>query len=221
MFDTAAYLRRIAYDGSLAPAEETLRALQIAHLSTVPFENLDIHRGQLIILDEDALFTKIVQRQRGGFCYELNGLFARLLRSLGFHVALLAAQFPREPGVFAPECDHLALRVAVPGDDTRWLVDVGAGRGSFLTPLRAEMDTEQTETATGVSFRLVQEGARWRLQRREAGLAWAPLYAVSPRPRRLADFRGGCHYHQTSPDSSLHPESAVLDRDPGWPGDDQ
>src|SRR5512132_486740 len=91
VMDVQAYLKRINYSGSLAPTPETLRDLQVAHLRTVPFENLSIHAGEKIVLEEDALFTKIVERKRGGFCYEANGLFAGLLRALGFDVAMLAA----------------------------------------------------------------------------------------------------------------------------------
>ena len=80
--NTDAYLKRINYQGALAPTAETLRALQLAHLRRVPFENLSIHAGEPIVLQEEALFTKIVERRRGGFCYEVNGLFAALLRSL-------------------------------------------------------------------------------------------------------------------------------------------
>ena len=80
--DITAYLDRINYHGPLAPTAETLRELQVAHLLTVPFENLSIHTRQPIVLDDNALFEKIVRRRRGGFCYEANGLFAALLRAV-------------------------------------------------------------------------------------------------------------------------------------------
>ena len=76
-----AYLERINYHGPTIPSAETLRALQLAHLQTVPFENLSIHAGETIVLEDAALFTKIVEHRRGGFCYECNGLFAALLRA--------------------------------------------------------------------------------------------------------------------------------------------
>src|SRR5262245_39731528 len=106
-----AYLDRIDYHGSLDPTAETLRALHVAHLLAVPFENLNIGMGWPIVLDRDALFEKIVLRRRGGFCYELNGLFAALLRALGFDVTLLSAGVARAGGGFGPEFDHLTLRV--------------------------------------------------------------------------------------------------------------
>src|SRR4029079_80756 len=89
--DVEAYLNRINYSGSRKPSAETLRDLQVAHLRNVPFENLSIHAAEPIELDDDALFRKIVENRRGGFCYEANGLFAALLRALGFKVTMLAA----------------------------------------------------------------------------------------------------------------------------------
>src|SRR5262245_30849131 len=106
-----AYLDRIDYHGPLDPTAETLRALHIAHLLAVPFENLNIGLGWPIVLDQAALFEKIVLRRRGGFCYELNGLFAALLRALGFDVTLLSAGVARATGGFGPEFDHLTLQV--------------------------------------------------------------------------------------------------------------
>jgi len=112
--DVQAYLRRINYRGELAPTAATLRDLHCAHMLAVPFENLDIHLGRSILLDEQALFDKIVTHRRGGFCYELNGLFALLLRELGFDVTLLAAGVARADGSFGPEFDHLTLLVQSP-----------------------------------------------------------------------------------------------------------
>jgi N-hydroxyarylamine O-acetyltransferase len=92
--DVAAYLARIAYQGATTPSFTTLAGLQLAHLRAVPFENLDVLSRRPISLQPADLYTKIVARRRGGFCYELNGLFATLLRRLGFQVTLLAATCP-------------------------------------------------------------------------------------------------------------------------------
>ena len=136
--DIQAYLRRINYSGEQAPSAATLYELHRAHLLAVPFENLDIHLGRPIVLDQDALFDKIVTRRRGGFCYELNGLFALLLRELGFEVTLLAAGVARADGGFGPEFDHLTLLVRATSLNPQsevWLADVGFG-DSFREPLR-------------------------------------------------------------------------------------
>src|SRR3954469_4622706 len=115
--DLQAYLRRINYPGNQAPTAAILCELHRAHLLAVPFENLDIHLGRAISLNQDALFNKIVTRRRGGFCYELNGLFALLLRGLGFEVTLLAAGVARADGGFGPEFDHMTLHVTTPRAD--------------------------------------------------------------------------------------------------------
>ena len=125
--DLGAYLDRIGYTGTPDATIETLRALHVAHLLSVPFENLDIHLGRTIVLDESHLFEKIVRQRRGGFCYELNGLFAGMLRALGFRVTMLSAGVARKSGGFGPEFDHMTLTVDV--GEEQWLADVGFGDG--------------------------------------------------------------------------------------------
>jgi N-hydroxyarylamine O-acetyltransferase len=190
------YLERIGYDGSLGPTAETLRRLHLAHLYSVPFENLSIHRGEPIQLDDEALFEKIVTRRRGGFCYELNGLFAALLRALGFEVAMLSAGVGRADGDFSPDYDHMALLVTLEG---RWLADVGFG-DSFREPLRLDERGEQKEG--DLAYRDEETGdGRLIMARREEGGPWKPQYRFGLEPHLYADYAEMCHFHQTSPDS--------------------
>src|SRR6185369_9420564 len=154
-----AYLKRINYSGSRDVTPETLRALQVAHLKTVPFENLSIHAGEPIVLEEEALFTKIVEQRRGGFCYECTGLFAGLLRALGFEVAMLAAGVAHREGGFGPVFDHMTLMVTM---DERWLVDVGFGE-SFLEPLL--LDSRAVQVQGTRSFLIVEDGEQLILMR--------------------------------------------------------
>ncbi|HVO79563.1 MAG TPA: arylamine N-acetyltransferase [Terriglobales bacterium] len=195
MNDVRPYLARIAYTGPTVPNAETLRALHRAHMMTVPFENLDIARGREIVCDEDRILKKIVGRKRGGFCYEMNGAFAALLRGLGFKVTLLSARVPREDGSDGPEFDHLTLRVDLNGP---WLADVGFG-DSFLDPLRLELGSEQPQD--GRSFRIVEERGSLHVERLEPGKPWKREYSFGLAERRLEDFSAMCHYHQTSPES--------------------
>jgi N-hydroxyarylamine O-acetyltransferase len=207
-FDVTTYLERIGSEGPTTPTGATLRALHLQHLLTVPFENLDIHLRRPLVLDEGHLFAKIVGRRRGGFCYELNGLFATLLRALGFPVTLLAAQFPRDDGRPTPDVDCLVLLERTTESDVPWLADVAAGRDAFATPLRAVMREPHKQPAAGADFRLVAEGDGCRLQRRESGGAWQASHRLDWTPRRFADFEEGCRFHQTSPDSHF-PEKRV------------
>lgn len=190
-----AYLERINYRGSLVPGAETLRALQVAHLMTVPFENLSIHAGQPIVLDDDALFTKIVRNRRGGFCYEANGLFAALLRALGFDVAMLSAGVANEAGEFGPAFDHMTLMVRL---EQRWLADVGFG-DSFREPLLLDERGEQTQGKR--AYRIHSDGSYLVMMQRDEGREWQAQYRFTLQPYAYADYAKMCHYHQTSPDS--------------------
>jgi N-hydroxyarylamine O-acetyltransferase len=189
-----AYLQRIGYDGDRIPNAESLRNLHHAHMLTVPFENLDIHLGRPIVLDEKSLYEKIVLRRRGGFCYEANGLFAALLRELGFDVTLLSARV-MDGGKPGPEFDHLTLLVQL---EERWLADVGFG-DSFREPLR--LDDPNVQLQNHGAYRLTRDGEQWTLLARSSDNEWKPQYVFTLRPYQLADFVGMCHYHQTSAES--------------------
>ena len=195
MLDLKAYLERINYHGSLALTAETLRALQVAHLLAVPFENLSIHAGQPILLEDEALFTKIVTNRRGGFCYEANGLFAALLRALDFDVVMLSAKVANANGEFGPDFDHMALMVQL---DQRWLVDVGFG-DSFLEPLRLDERDEQRQG--NHVFQIIADGKKLLLMRRDEGAEWKAQYRFTLKPYAFADYAEMCCYHQTSPES--------------------
>lgn len=193
--DVSAYLGRIGYRGTPAPTAETLRRLHVAHLLTVPFENLSIHAGEPVVLDDAALFDKVVGRKRGGFCYELNGLFGALLRGLGFRVEMLSAAVANSAGGFGPEFDHMALLVTL---EERWLADVGFG-DSFVEPLLLDERAEQAQGSR--AFRIEEEGGRLLLLRRDAGGAWEPQYRFGLEPHAFADYAEMCRFHQTSPES--------------------
>jgi N-hydroxyarylamine O-acetyltransferase len=195
MLDKNAYLSRLNYSGPLTPSGETLRALQLAHLLTVPFENLSIHSGEPIVLNDAALFDKIVLRQRGGFCYELNGLFAALLRELGFDVQMLSASVANSEGVWGPEFDHMTLMVTLAD---RWLVDVGFG-DSFTEPLLLDYRDDQIQGTR--RYRIDEKDGGLILSQKENGSFWKPQYRFTLTPHVYADYAAMCRFHQTSPES--------------------
>ena len=190
-----AYLKRINYQGSLSVTPETLRDLQVAHLKTVPFENLSIHAGEPIVLEGEALFKKIVEERRGGFCYECNGSFAELLSALGFDVEMLAAGVAHRQGGFGPIFDHMALAVTLA---ERWLVDVGFG-DSFLEPLLLDSREEQVQGTR--SFRIDDDNDYLILLRRNEGEDWEPQYRFTLQPFGFPDYEEMCRFQQTSPES--------------------
>lgn len=189
--DRMAYLARIGYRGATEPSPAVLADLQLAHLLAVPFENLSIHTGEQIRLRSDWLFDKVVRRRRGGFCYELNGLFAELLVDLGFPVERLAARVFRDDGSLGIPLGHLCLRVIAGGQ--AWLVDVGFG-DNFALPLALDDAREQGDGRR--RYRIEPDG--------DERVLWAEArrsYRFGLTPLALADFEPGRHYHTTSPES--------------------
>jgi N-hydroxyarylamine O-acetyltransferase len=192
--DVLTYLDRINYRGSLEPTHETLRALHIAHLFSVPFENLSIHIKEPIVLNDESLYKKIVEKRRGGFCYELNGLFCWLLRSLGFDVKMLSAGVMNAEGKFGPDFDHLTLLVTL---DERYLADVGFG-DSFLEPLLFD-SREAQMSPDGKFYRIIEDEDALIMQVQNDG--WKSQYRFTLTPYEYADYEEMCLWQQTSPDS--------------------
>jgi N-hydroxyarylamine O-acetyltransferase len=190
----AEYVARIGYDGPLDASEETLGRLHNAHLLSVPFENLDIHLGRPILLDLDRIFDKVVRRRRGGFCYELNGLFGWLLGELGFDVTMVSARVANDRGELGAEFDHMALLVDL---DRVWLADVGFGASS-REPL--PLDESAERSSDGVAYSVARDGDGWLMVGRDEKGA-RPQYRFTEVARRLEEYEPMCRYHQTSPES--------------------
>lgn len=198
--DVDRYLDRIGAARPGARSAESLCELHRAHMLRVPFESYDCALGRPVVTDPEANYRKIVERRRGGFCFELNGLFARLLDELGFPVTILSAR-PFIVGREAeaePEFAHMTLLVEA--DGVRWLADVGYG-DSFIEPLRLDVTGDQVREL-GRAYRVTpgSPGERWRLVQVFGG-EHAEGYLFSLESRRLADFDGMCRFYSTSSDS--------------------
>ena len=205
--DIQAYLERISYDKSVHPDVETLAGLHRAHLLTVPFENLDIQLGKSIQLAEQALWEKIIAHRRGGFCYELNGLFAWLLEQIGYNVTYLNGRVYSDTRKRGREFDHLTLLVEIPNQAIRWLADVGFG-DSFVEPLNLELEGEQTQGPRAYRLERVEDGIN--LWQRDFAGTWGRQYFFDFQPRVFpTDYETTCLYHQTSPESSFTHNSIV------------
>ncbi|MFE2513110.1 arylamine N-acetyltransferase [Streptomyces naganishii] len=194
-----AYLSRLGAGHPAAPTSGALRELQLRHLEHVPFENLSVHLGEKIALEEERLVEKVVGARRGGFCYELNGAFGALLTALGFDVTLLAARVYGEGGKLGVPYDHLALRVrTVDGGD--WLTDVGFGALSHF-PLAFRERGEQADP--GGTLRITEASAPAPEPYADLDVVrdGKPQYRLELRPRVLGDFAAGAWWHSTSPAS--------------------
>jgi N-hydroxyarylamine O-acetyltransferase len=191
------YLSRIGLsDKNCCPNLTTLRKLQMQHLLHVPFENLDIRMKRPIVLTKTALYNKIVKNRRGGFCYELNGSFAGLLRELGFRVTMLSAGVAKASGGFTRDYDHMTLLVNLEED---WLVDVGFG-DSFSEPKSLNESGPQKDL-NGKAYRIAKLRSGKSLLLERSKIAWKPQYRFSLVARKLSDYRPRCRYQETSPNS--------------------
>jgi N-hydroxyarylamine O-acetyltransferase len=195
--DTEKYLHRLGIEDLQIPKTvEGLKFLQKRHLLTVPFENLDIHWKRPIVLDTDRFYEKIVRSERGGFCYELNGLFCKLLSELGFPSRMLSARVSFGDGKFGAEYDHMAILTTVGGED--FLTDVGFGDFT-AEPLKFVSDEAQTDQ-TGVFLIRKFDEDYFEIVKKDGG-AWKSEYIFKTSTRPLAEFAGMCDFHQTSPES--------------------
>ena len=180
------YLERIGASAPVRPTYEALTELTLRHVESVPFENLSIHLGELSALDEESLLHKVVDQRRGGVCYELNGLFAGLLRALGYEVDLLAARAWRG-SAYGLTFGHTVLRVHGPAPA---LVDVGFGNRTVgVVPWEAGVP------ASGFGLAPDEHGD---VVLRFDGEV---LYRMETRPRELADFVPTWWWFCNSPDS--------------------
>jgi len=205
--DVDRYLDRLGLDRTDVPGAtmEALATLQRAHGRRVPFETLSVagdphgaYHGEPVSLFVPDLYEKVVERRRGGFCYELNGLFAWLLGALGFDVDRCAARVAAEEG-YGPPADHLSLVVSL---DRRCVVDVGVGAPLVRRPVPIDGGTVTDEV--GVDWRVVpadRPDADHVLQYRRDEEAWTDRYIFDDTPRHLSYFEATCDYHANAPDS--------------------
>lgn len=194
--EVSRYLERIGLKGRRLKANsQGLEDLQLAHLLAVPFENLDIHWRRPIILDRERFYDKIVNHGRGGFCYELNGLFEELLKEIGFETYLISAR------VFSgarhgPEFDHAAIIVTIGKE--RFLADVGFGDFT-AKPLRFVLDDLQPDRHS--TFKINKFSEDYFEVTMLEDPQWKSLYIFKDEPRELSEFSGMCDFHQFSPSS--------------------
>jgi N-hydroxyarylamine O-acetyltransferase len=200
--EVGAYLERIGYHGPHDPTEETLAGLQRAHLLSVPFDALDCHLGNPVTIEPADAYRKVVGARRGGFCFELNGLFAWLLEELGFAVTRLAARpVIGADGALAPPAAHLALLVELGG---RRLADVGFGVPFALEPL--DVDDRGEQVRAGRAFRVYEDPGG--LVAEATGLETLPrAYRFTLDPAPPGPFAASCA-------ASTDPESMFATRAP-------
>jgi N-hydroxyarylamine O-acetyltransferase len=195
-----AYFERIGFAGSIAPTLQTLQALHAAHPAAIAFENLDPLMDVRVRLDARAIEQKLIHERRGGYCFEHNMLFLRVLRTLGFEVRSLSARvlWGREPDAITPET-HMLLAVDIGG--STYVADVGFGAATLTAPLRLRAGAEQ-ETPHE-AFRFVGEDPVYRLEMQTGPEEWRPVYRFGLGERYDVDHGVANWFVSTHPDSSF------------------
>ncbi len=192
------YLARIGYSGPVAPTLEVLAALQAAHIATIPFEAIDALTGAGIDIGADAIDAKLIGARRGGYCFEQNGLFLRVLRAIGFDAEGLLGRVRWMLPDDAPPTPrtHMVVRAIV--DGRPWLADVGFG--AAVPPQPLAMDSEDAQPTRHESYRVVLQGAEWQVAALVEG-EWRTLYRLDPVSPPAIDYETGNWY------TSAHPAS--------------
>lgn len=191
------YLNRINFNEKVAsPDLKTLQLLQTKHLLHVPFENLDIHWKRKISLDSDKFYRKIIGEKRGGFCYELNGLFYELLDEIGYKSKIISARVANKNSGFGAEFDHLTILTKI--GDAEYLVDVGFGDFTG-EPLKFVLDIEQKDS--NGTFLIRKHDEEYFEVVKKDGENWKSEFIFKDLRRDLSEFAEMCEFHQTSPES--------------------
>jgi N-hydroxyarylamine O-acetyltransferase len=191
----ARYLERIGHGWNVKPDLETLRSLHRAHVAAIPFENLDVQFGLVPSIEFEPIYEKLVERRRGGWCFEMNGLFGAALEAIGFDVVRLACGVMRQVGGDEKIGGHLALLVKL---DTPWLVDVGFG-GSLLHPLPLAAGGRD-ETPFTVSLEETDDGY-WRFTESAGSAPYSFDFRLDPAEQALLAAK--CHFIATDPASNF------------------
>lgn len=211
--DLDRYFARIGYDGPRTPTLATLRAVHELHPTAIAFENLNPLVGWAVPLDEAALEQKILGEGRGGWCFEHNWLFRRVLEALGFQVRGFAARvlWGSPSGHVGPR-SHMVLEVRIDGQ--AYLADVGWGGTTMTAPLRLETGIEQATPHE--PFRLVAWQGRHDEYALDVLLAeWTPLHRFRLDEQLLPDYEVSSHWLCTHPSSFFTRELTVARPYPG------
>ncbi len=194
-FQLDGYLERLNYSGGVEPTEDRLEALHRAQCYTIPFENFDILLGRGISLEPATIFDKLVNRARGGYCFELNGLFLMALKTFGFDARALLARV-QLTGKPSGRGHQIAL-VSLQG--RQWIADVGFGNPSLRAPIPLELDHPTIHD--GQTFRLHDAGHFGIMLQTLNNDQWQDLYSFDLGHVCAADIEYGNYFTSTHPGS--------------------
>lgn len=196
LFNISDYLKRIKYEGKTDISYETLYNLHVGHTLSIPFENLNVYYRKPIFLDRESLYKKIVENRRGGYCFEMNGLFSFILKELGFKVTDLLARVSVDENVYSAKT-HQVLMVEI--GEKRWLVDVGFGRNGITAPLLLEEGIDQSQFND--IYRVIKDPKFGYVLQEKIDNKYVSMYAFTLDQCYPADYIMSNHFTSSFPDS--------------------
>jgi N-hydroxyarylamine O-acetyltransferase len=194
--DINVYLDRINVKHSKECTLDYLTKLQKQHLLIIPYENFDIMDRKRIDLNISNFYEKIIVSKRGGFCYELSGIFDELLKKLGYKTHLISGNVKLGEDRWVGENCHVASIVCIDGQE--YIADVGYGDGSQIP---VSLSGELVPDVTGVYRIIPVNDNLYDLQRKQADESWGTLYRFSRQKKSLKDFEEMSTKIQTAEDS--------------------
>lgn len=188
------YLKRIGLDRPKVLDRQSLEAILKHSARTIPFENLDIHLGKSIIIDDEAVIDKILNQGRGGYCYEVNGLLSLVLKELGFKTGFLGARTIFGYNELRP-VTHMILKVDI--DSESYLCDLGFTGMNSITPIAIGSSSEVKDYYK--YFRLQEDKELgYILQVKNDQDKWNSLYSFDMQPYKKIDFELANYFNSTS-----------------------
>ena len=208
----AHYLQLLGFEAPPAPTLDTLRQLQLRHTGVFPFENLATLAGEPVPIDLPSIERKLLQEQRGGYCYELNHIFFALLQELDFDVRGITGRvvMGQPEGAWTARTHRLSL---VHLDGVRYITDVGFGGMVPTAPLL--LDSRAEQPTFHEPYRIDEHEDGYTL-RAKVGDEWRPMYIFDLQRQEDVDYAVGNWYVSTHPDSSFSRQLMVARTGDGW-----
>jgi len=208
-FDLQQYLKRINFEGEIKLNLEGIKKLMQSQIFSVPFENIDVQAGKAISLIGDDIVNQIVNKNRGGYCYQINGIFSLMLQEIGLPHYYIAVRPLVNPDPNAKT--HLAIIATIENED--YLIDLGFGGNSIREPLKlSEIGTEIQHGFD--TFNLVKTEENEFLLQILIGKEWSNLYSFDLTPQRWIDFKTANYYNYSHPDSVFTQKLIVVLQNP-------
>ncbi|WPO77577.1 arylamine N-acetyltransferase family protein [Flavobacterium sp. KACC 22761] len=208
-FNLQQYLDRINFSGQIELDFAGIKKLMQSQLFSVPFENIDVQAGKIISLAGDDIVDQIINKNRGGYCYQINGIFSLALQEIGIPHYYIAARPMVNPGENAKT--HFGIIATIENEE--YLIDLGFGGNSIREPLKLSEIGKEIQHDSDI-FTLTKTDDDEYLLQILVGKEWSNLYSFNLSPQRWIDFKPANYYNYSHPDSFFTQNLIVVLQNP-------